>query len=897
MKKILISFSVLFSLTASAQNKFLSFTDGYVNTADFEVNKTISESSSYIDVTYTFEGGTIHNVKGNNKTYQAISMPNALTSAERGNPELPYFEDVFAIGSLSNVKVSVVSSEYKDIANVYVCPSLGENITGSNVDFPKENQVYTTNKFFPSTITSIEGKETFRSVPLATVRINPVQFNPVTKKLRCYKRVTYRLQFTSGKTNLNLPNTIKEVLKSKVSNPDCIDKHSTSSLKAATAVTPDIYLILTTNDYKSAVQKFIKWKSMQGFECMVKYVDGKTTDQIKSLLKTIYQSSNGNRIAYLTIVGDHKDVPGIEVIIRHNRDDLSTNPVILFTDNLYANTTYITNGDTITHFNTTNADSYNLRPDVVTGRISVSTLAEANTVVDKIIKYEKTPPTDYNFYRKSVHCGYYEDKYRDGRYDGYADNDFAESTFNSYNTVVNNSDISINRVYTASSYGSDVLPKDSWLPSEYKSSWNMWYTSSQAGTRITNAINSGILYALYGGHGSSSGWASCGFYSSNAASMTNGDKLPFLFGGITCHSGTYKDACCFTETMLRKSNGGAIGVTGNSAWGWSSLSTARSEALFTDIFQNGNNMVGNAFNAKWFINLYNNNKYPYKTHIQLSAHYFGDPNLMFYTQEPICFHPTVSKSGTSVTVNTNGVADCKITLTSSADPTNVSRMKVMTGDNVTFTNVNYPYVITIQKNNYAPCIIDDIYVQNYNVYAKTIAGYNIYAGESVTTTTPNYGNSNVGAVTVMSGPTVFKAKNKVVMKKGFNVKQGVSFRAYTEGACNYGGVERTNTVRSSNGINTEYILLDEEIELDDILSDEDQKVKVHVFPNPTDGIFNVSLDNKDLTFDVRITNVSGQVIKTYNRVNGQAECDITDLPAGIYFVQVNEQFTAKIMKK
>ena len=87
----------------------------------------------------------------------------------------------------------------------------------------------------------------------------------------------------------------------------------------------------------------------------------------------------------------------------------------------------------------------------------------------------------------------------------------------------------------------------------------------------------------------------------------------------------------------------------------------------------------------------------------------------------------------------------------------------------------------------------------------------------------------------MSGPTVFKAKNKVVMKKGFNVKQGVSFRAYTEGACNYGGVERTNTVRSSNGINTEYILLDEEKELDDILSDEDQKVKVHVFPNPTDG--------------------------------------------------------------
>lgn len=895
MKKILISFSVLFSLTASAQNKFLSFTDGYVNTADFEVNKTISESSSYIDVTYTFEGGTIHNVKGNNKTYQAISMPNALTSAQRGNPELPYFEDVFAIGSLSNVKVSVVSSEYKDIANVYVCPSLGENITGSNVDFPKENQVYTTNKFFPSTITSLEGKETFRSVPLATVRINPVQFNPVTKKLRCYKRVTYRLQFTSGKTNLNLPNTIKEVLKSKVSNPDCIDKHSTSSLKAATAVDPEIYLILTTNKYKTAVDKFIKWKSMQGFQCMVNYVDGKNASQIKSLLKTTYQSY-GNKIAYLTIVGDHEDVPGIQVSIKHKRKDISPNPVLFYTDNFYANTRYIKNGDTITHFNTTNANSYNLGPDVVTGRISVSTLAEANTVVDKIIKYEKTPPTDYNFYRKALHCAYFQDDLKDGVRDGYADNDFGRTTFISYNTVVNNSDISVSRVCTASSYGSDVLPKDDWLPSEYRNSWTPWYTYAQAGPSIVNRINSGILYALYGGHGCSSGWANCNFYSSDAASLTNGDKLPFLFGGATCETGTYKDACCFTETMLRKSNGGAIGVTGNSAWSWSSLSTARSEAMFTDIFQNGNNMVGNAFNAKWFIGLYNGD-YPYKTHIELSAHYFGDPNLMFYTQEPICFHPTVSKSGTSVTVNTNGVADCKITLTSSADPTNVSRMKVMTGDNVTFTNVNYPYVITIQKNNYAPCVIDDIYVQNYNVYAKTIAGYNIYAGESVTTTTPNYGNSNVGAVTVMSGPTVFKAKNKVVMKKGFNVKQGVSFRAYTEGACNYGGVERTNTVRSSNGINTEYILLDEEIELDDILSDEDQKVKVHVFPNPTDGIFNVSLDNKDLTFDVRITNVSGQVIKTYNRVNGQAECDITDLPAGIYFVQVNEQFTAKIMKK
>lgn len=132
---------------------------------------------------------------------------------------------------------------------------------------------------------------------------------------------------------------------------------------------------------------------------------------------------------------------------------------------------------------------------------------------------------------------------------------------------------------------------------------------------------------------------------------------------------------------------------------------------------------------------------------------------------------------------------------------------------------------------------------------------------------------------------VMGANYSVRLKKGFKVCAGSTFLASLNG-CTSGN---NNAVRSAKVI--------------DIIEDEDSENTATsvdnictISPNPTDGIFNVTMSNDELMFNVRVIGVAGQVLKSYYGVNGQVECDITDLPAGIYFVQINERFSTKIVK-
>jgi len=91
-------------------------------------------------------------------------------------------------------------------------------------------------------------------------------------------------------------------------------------------------------------------------------------------------------------------------------------------------------------------------------------------------------------------------------------------------------------------------------------------TNSNPTEAITNAFNRGSLLTNYIGHGSVEIWSNYVFGSWNAATLTNGDKLPFVVS-MNCLNGYFHDM--FTESLgealLKSPNGGAIGVLASSA--------------------------------------------------------------------------------------------------------------------------------------------------------------------------------------------------------------------------------------------------------------------------------------------------------------------------------------------
>ena len=887
MRKIVLGFLLFVSAVASAQVKNLSFSNGYVGNTDFKVKKSITEGSNYIDVTYTFEGTQVSTQKINGKTYQVLNMSGASLLSKKSDPEMPYFYDVLAIGTTSNVKVSVKNSSYKEYGSILVQPSAGVYVSNQKQPSIKESSVYKSNSFYPSVISELTETTTFRGVPMATVRVFPMSINPVTKKLRCYSSITYRIQYTASSGKINLPKSMFDIAKAKVSNPAAIDKRcvANSKLKAATLKdsTPEKILIFTATKYLPAVNRFVKWKSQQGFNCKVFSASSFSASSIKSKLQTEYKSYGVP--SYLIFFGDNDDVQAITFSIHHSRTDFSS-PVTFVTDQLYANSEYIISGSNVTTCDWTNASASvpDYTPNIISGRISVSSLDEANTVVDKIIKYEQNPPTRSAFYKNAVHGAYYEDN--DDNENGIGDNGFVDASESILKTVQANSDVTVARYLTVNN-SRTYLPTDSYIPDEYRKSWNKWLTFQDAGKQILSKINQGINYLLYSGHGSSTGYNYIKIETSTVKQMNNGDELPFFFGGIACQTGMFGEPICFTEALLRKKNGGAIGAIGNSQYGWTRSSSERTVDLFRSIYENKDTEIGKAMLATQYNNLYNggHDDYPYKIHICLTAHLFGDPTLSLYTQEPICIDPDITTSENMVLVNADAgdVGNFKVTLTSQLDPTDASKMKVAYGNNVKFNNVNYPYLVTIQKNNYNTFVGSGVnYIQNqtFNKDANIVGDY-IYVGSNVKSL------ATAGPVSYTAGNVNLVAESKVYLKKGFKAKAAntsskLSIKAKSR-ACNYKGIYSSNGVKSAF-IDYNYIESDEE---NDMLDDSQLTNAFDLYPNPSDGIFNVSFGEEVVT--VSVYDMMGKVVRYYSEVSGDLEIDLTDEANGIYNVVMDSE--------
>ena len=891
MRKVLIFLFALVYISVSAEDKYLSFTSGYVSKREFNVKKSISESNNYIDVTYTFNGGYVNSSDG----YSMLAIPEALYVMEEGSPKLPYFKDHLAIGSKTNVKVSIVKSSYKEYSSFSIPPSEGVAETSGTLT---KGAVYNKNALYPSSVARLLSVNEVRDVPVAGIDVYPVRYNPVTKKVRCYSSITYRVSFDNKDWTIKGSKSRLDIVKIMVDNPDYIAKkietksNGSNSLKAATPASkegsPEDFIILTVNKYNSAVRKFASFKSRQGYKCSILKKDKWTTNEVISTLKEKYNSCIPS---YLLIFGDFADVPGVPVTISHNSKGVNNGkPLEFYTDKYYGNREYIKTGD---------QDNYG--PDVTVGRISVENLTEANTVVDKIIKYESTPPTDGNFYGKALFAGDWISVTDDYRLYGVERLNFISPLEKLYKELNNKYISNIDRVYTAQIQPSlmsevEYTPSDYYreaftgvvfgdihITNEYRGSWDNWYVrdvgaKDQTGAKeeLISKLNEGVNFVIYGCHGNETALEAPFIDIDDVDKLNNGDNLPIIFCGIPCKTGTYKDNC-LAERFLRKKNGGAIAYIGNSTTGISPQGGYSTEKFIKKIYINNHTKVANINNIIWPLDLEDNAKLAIKKLFSLENHFFGDPSMDAYTPFTKCLKPTITVSEDKVTVST-GTANCKVTITDANNPLNTDRMRVFssgTEATTTIEGIDYPFVITVQKEGYfmytSPI---SEYIQNESFSNDiSVSAASIYAGYNVTD------SKTKGNVIIKKGNVTFKASNLISLKSGFSVKTTANkFEAIIEN--NEEGIcAQNNTLKSSHIAEIQNEIASEE-------NSEDSK-EMHLYepyPNPTTDVITISIGNE--TADITICNSFGKILKTFESTSGSTTIDLSDYDKGIYFVTV-----------
>jgi PKD repeat protein len=201
-------------------------------------------------------------------------------------------------------------------------------------------------------------------------------------------------------------------------------------------------------------------------------------------------------------------------------------------------------------------------PEIAIGRFSASNPAQVTVQVNKSITYEKNPSGDW--YNNAIGIASNQGPGDDGELD--------------YQQL-------------------DVIWANKLDPFTYDNI-STAYDPTGTSTMVKNYVEQGASIINYIGHGSQNSWGSTGFSSTNVNSLTNGDKLPFIFS-VACVNGAFHSGDCFAEAWLRKENGGAIMTlmaTINQPWD----PPMRGQDYFNDILTGGYNYTtgpGNGINT------------------------------------------------------------------------------------------------------------------------------------------------------------------------------------------------------------------------------------------------------------------------------------------------------------
>ncbi len=396
-------------------------------------------------------------------------------------------------------------------------------------------------------------------------------------------------------------------------------------------------IVITAKDFKTQAERYAAYRSNQSpykLSTQIFYVDEILNEfscgsldptAIRDFLKFAYENWQ-LKPSYVLLLGDGDyDYLNIEKL---NKNFV---PVFETAESLYEIQSYPTD------------DYYarisgnDKRNDIAIGRSNIQTAAEADIVIDKIIKYETG--LEKGLWRNNITLvaddGPQEVGYDDGSMHTSQSENLANKRIPKY--------FDLDKIYLAA------------YPTVYT---GLGRRKPEVNKAIINAINNGTLVINYVGHGNPGVWAHESVFERTASIPQLKNPNYFFLTAATCDFGKYDDPTeqSSTEILMNKKDAGAIAAFSAARVVYSTANAIINDSLYSSLFRSretGNLpiRIGKAYLlAKQFLAQENDEKF----------HLFGDPAMRL--DEPL--NPTSidsvnSKSLKSV-VQVNALGSVKI---------------------------------------------------------------------------------------------------------------------------------------------------------------------------------------------------------------------------------------------
>jgi hypothetical protein len=561
---------------------------------------------------YRFDEPDFGTVFIEGKNFLTVLLGKESLIKRKGEPELPGVCRSVIIPDNARMKVNIIDSSYYEIADIDIAPSKGilpRTVNPGEVAYTFAN-TYQKDAFYPGTVASLGKPYIMRDHRGLVVTVNPLQYNPVRRTLKVFKKIKLEI-VTVGKADVNALGRRGSPRKQSRAFDTIYKSHFinyTPTTRYAPLDEEGDMLIIYHDPWLENIQPIIEHKKVIGIQGAAVAVStiGNDADLIKSYIQNIYDTSD---LAFVLLVGDAE-----QVVPPTTRKGEAIDP---------------------TYSLLSGADSY---PDIIVGRFSAETPDEVDTQVLRTIEYEATQSTTKDWFKKGTGIGSEEGTGDDGEYD-WEHIDYIRDDLLAYGYT------EVDQIYGAEASAADV----------------------------TAALDAGRGIINYCGHGSASSWGTTGFSTTHVNALVNDNMLPFIFS-VACVNGEFEGQTCFAEAWLRATNGteptGAIGIYAASVnQSWSPPMAAQDEFVDRLVAESYFSFGALCFAASCLmmdeygdagVDMFN------------TWHIFGDPSLRVFgivqrDEDP----PTPNPSTWAQLPHATGDASIAMTATTATDPSGV----------------------------------------------------------------------------------------------------------------------------------------------------------------------------------------------------------------------------------
>ncbi len=756
-------------------------------------------------------------VKGGT-TYTYVQLKNTRSQISLGNPDLPVLHYRFYIPvNQKAVSVTFNSKSQNVIQLKYdLIPAQKPLLTSWNqqdTTFISPNKlVYGSSNAYPAMQARIIDTDYLDGdLELVNIEVSPMQYFPATKKIVYSSQFELKIETVaddnaSGKKAhpKKRMREVMSILKSVVVNPELASADSSSivlkSANSSSKVMAKVgastsstlpyyeYVVITDASLVSGFTDFVNWKKRKGINIGIVTTNdiysNYTGDAISNpvindnpgkVRQYLHDAHTNGPTTWALIAGDYDNNVPIRFV--NYGEDIPTDSY--FTD-LYNS---FSNGNTPKGI-----------PDIYVGRLICSNTTDIQNWSKKVLLYEQNPGNgDYSYLLNAYHIE--ADEMQDMHQADSVSTRlpyFTHSKIGEY-PICNATYDTNGQILTPSGYsgqygtskGTDVVAGIN----SHKSGLYSWFCHGGSGIGAYHCSTGQSGIGTMTNHLNAFGENGWGIYAQDAYeycspyamhetgngldNLTN-NNYPSILYSISCRVTPYNittgnnnvGAMNCGEAFTKLPQTGGIAFLGNTVDGYISSSYKIYENFAVLI--NSDDFHSHIGVSECL------SRYSYPDiYLAYSHNLIGCPETQMWTASPTKFSSaTVTKNGTSVTVNTGSVSNCKICVISASD-NGASYFQVDTlTSGKTFNNVPSSYCVTITKHNYIPYMYSsDYYIQNETYTGtQTINATNVTAGSNVTTSKPT------GPVTIQSGANItIDADGTTIINDTFEVQTGAQF--------------------------------------------------------------------------------------------------------------------------